>query len=115
MTFENVAERPDEALSRAGRDARPGAGLQGAARRGDGKVDIGLVAGRNMGDDLLGGGVLDRQGLAAAGVDPLAVDQHLVFFGKERGRGGAERGLAYGNRHQSLPGMRAPFNGANAI
>ena len=104
MALEKVAERPDQTLPLAGLDARPRPGLEGAARGGDGEIDVGLVAGRDMGDDFLGGGILDRERLAAAGVDPFAVDQHLMLFRQERRRGGTERWFAYGNGHFYLPG-----------
>ncbi len=92
MALEDVAERPDQTLPRGGRNARPRSGLEGATRRGDRQIDVRLVAGRNMGDHFFVSRVLDGEGLAAAGVDPFAVDQHLMFFRQKRRRGGAKRG-----------------------
>ena len=86
MTLDEVAERPDQTLSRGRRDARPGPSLEGSACGGDCEVDIRLVAGGDMGDDFLGGRVLDCKCLPATSVDPFAVDQHLMFFRQERGR-----------------------------
>ena len=65
MLFEQVAEPPDQARAIAGQDARPRTGLEGPASGGDRRVDIGFVAGRNMGDDLFGRRILDWEGLAA--------------------------------------------------
>ena len=110
MTFEQVGQRPDEALSCGGRDPGPGSGLEGAARGGDRKIDIRLIPGRDVGDDFFGRGILDRKGLAAARVNPFAIDQHLMFLGQERGRGCTERRLVYSGRgfigygHGSAPG-----------
>ncbi len=87
MTLEEIAERPDETLPCGGRDAGPGSRLEGAARSGDRKIDIRLIPRRDVGNDFFGRRVLDRKSLAAAGVDPFAVDQHLMFFSQERRRG----------------------------
>jgi hypothetical protein len=55
-----------------------------------------------VGDDFFGRGILNRKGLAAARVNPFAVDQHLMFFGHECGRGCTERRLVYRNRHRFI-------------
>ena len=54
------------------------------SRRRHRGVDVGLVARGDVGDDLLRGGVLDLEGLAALGFDPFAVDQYVMFLGQKR-------------------------------
>jgi hypothetical protein len=56
-----------------------------------------------MSDHFLRRGILDRESLAAAGVDPFAVDQHLMLLGQERRRGRTERRPADCNCHKNLP------------
>jgi hypothetical protein len=46
-------------------------------RRGDGEIDIRLVALGHIGDHGAGGGVVHLEGLARGGTDHLAVDQHF--------------------------------------
>ncbi len=53
-------------------------GVEGGSGCRDGAVDIGRVTLRNLGDLLLGGRVDDRRGLAAAGIGPVAIDEHLL-------------------------------------
>ena len=71
MLLEQVAEPPDQPRALAGRDARPGPGLERAARGRDREIDVRLVACRDVGDDLLGRRILDRKVL------PLAASTHL--------------------------------------
>ena len=47
-------------------NARPRTSLEGPAGRGDRRVNIGFVAGWNVGDDLFGRRILDRKRLAAS-------------------------------------------------
>ena len=69
-------EQDPAALLRA--HALPAALVEGAVRRLDRAVDVLRAAGRHVGDHALGGGVVDVEGLAALGIDELAVDVHLV-------------------------------------
>src|SRR5262249_38255627 len=107
MLLEQVAEPPDQPRAVTGRHARPRTILEGAPCRGDSQIDIGLLAGRHVRDDLLSGRVLDGEGLAAAGGDPLAVDQELQLLRQEGGGGGAEGRLANGDGHVFLRSRRA--------
>jgi hypothetical protein len=104
MTLDKVAERPDEALPVGRGNAQPRPGLEGTARGGDRQFDIGLIAGRNMREDFLGGRVFDRESLAVAGIDPLAVDQHLMFLDQER------RWQGPGQRARSLANMQRIYD-----
>jgi hypothetical protein len=80
MLLQKVAQAPDQPRSIGGRNARPRAGFESPARRRDGKVDIGLIAGRHMGDGLFGRRILDGKGLAAFRGDPFSVDEELEFL-----------------------------------
>jgi hypothetical protein len=66
-----------ERLGSLGR-RRLGPRHEGGAGGGDGTIDVGSIALRNPGDLVLGGRVDDGGGLAAAGVGPVAVDEHLL-------------------------------------
>src|SRR5580700_6189600 len=81
VLLEKVAYAPDKARSFGGRHSRPGAGFKSAPRRRDGKVDIGLITGRRMRDDLFGCRILDWKSLAAFRGDPFSVDEKLEFLG----------------------------------
>src|SRR5208282_5866516 len=85
------------------RDARPGTALKSAPRRSDREINVGLGACSNVANDLLGSRVLDGKSLAAAGIDPFAVDEQKVLLGEERGRGQAKGRFADCDGHGSLP------------
>jgi len=96
MLLQKVGEPPDEAGALGGRYPRPGAALEGAPRCSDRGIDIGLVAGRDLGDDLLGRGVPTGKVLPLLAANPFAVDQELQVLGEE-GRGSrSERRLSDG-------------------
>ena len=94
VLLEQVAEVPDELRAVGGRDARPRSGLERLPRRVHREVDIGLVARRDVGDDLLRRRIFDLEGLAALGLDPFAVDQHVMLLGQKRLRVLPSFGLA---------------------
>ena len=74
VLFHQVDE-PEQDLSRARRaHGAPGA-FESASRRGDRAVDVGFVAFRDRGDDLLGGRVEGLEGASGGRRNVLAVDQ----------------------------------------
>jgi hypothetical protein len=87
VLLEEIAELPDHPGALAWRDARPGPAFERTPRRRNGEIDIRLIPGRNLGDDLLGRRILDREGLAASRIDPFPVDHELELL-REKGRGG---------------------------
>jgi hypothetical protein len=103
VLFEEVAELPHELRAVAGRNARPLAGFERLSRRRDRGVDVRLVARRHVGDDLLCRRVLDLEGLAALGLDPFAVNQHVMLLGEKRLRVLAELRFGNGDVHEVLP------------
>ena len=70
-----IEPAPQEGGSLGGRPLSPGD--LGAIRRLDGATGLVTAAFRDLGDDLAGGWIRDRKGLAAVGVDPLPVDKGL--------------------------------------
>ena len=103
VLFKKVAEVPYEPRTLGGRDARPRAGFERLARRLHRKVDVGFVAGRDVGDDFLRRRILDLEGLAALGLDPFAVDQHVMLLGQKRLRIFAKFRFGDGDVHDVLP------------
>jgi phosphatidylserine/phosphatidylglycerophosphate/cardiolipin synthase-like enzyme len=103
MLFEEVAEVPYEPRAFGWRDARPRAGFERLARRLHSKINVGFVAGRDVGDDLLRRRVFDLEGLAALGLDPFAVDQHVMLLGQKRLRVFAKLRFGNGDVHDVLP------------
>jgi len=79
VAFDRIGELVERGGSFGRRRLRPG--REGRARCGDRSVDVGDVALRNLGNLLLGGGIDDRCGLAAAGIGPIAIDEHLATGG----------------------------------
>src|SRR4029079_1567114 len=69
---------------------------EGAARGGDGAVDVGGAGGRDAADDVLGGGIDDVERLVGQRGDPLAADVEPVVGGEGDGHrsssGGGPRG-----------------------
>ena len=105
VLFKEVAQAPDELGAVGGRDARPGAGFKRLARRLHRKVDVGFVSGRDVRDDFLRRRILDLEGLAALGLDPFPVDQHVMLLGQKRLRVFAKRGFGDGDVHGHPPGL----------
>ena len=74
-------------LPRPGRpDLGPDAVVEGAARGGNGEVDVGLVTLGHIGDHRPGGRIIDGEGLAGCGLHQLAVDQHPGFTAEKSAR-----------------------------
>jgi hypothetical protein len=67
------------------------------------KVDVGFVASRDVGDDFLRRRILDLEGLAALGLDPFAVNEHVLFLGQKRLRIFAKFGFGNGDVDCILP------------
>src|SRR3989442_7306962 len=64
-----------QAATLPGREVAPGGGLEAAARRRHGIVDVGGVAGGHVGDHVFGGGVDDREALSRERRPPLVIDE----------------------------------------
>jgi len=103
MALDNVAERPDEALPVGGemRDHGPVSKARRAAATARSISALSPAGTCAMISSVAGSSTAKVSPLR--GVDPLAVDQHLMFFGQERRRGGAKRGPADCYRHENLP------------
>ena len=83
MLFEQVAQPPDQARSLGRRDARPRTGLESPARGGDGQVDIGFVAGRDVGDDLFASpGLRPRRSCRSCASTHLPSMRSLCFLAR---------------------------------
>jgi hypothetical protein len=78
VLFQQIAEAPNELRTVGGRDTRPRTAFERLPRGRHRKVDVCFVARRDVGDNLLRRRVFDLEGLAALGLDPLAVDQRAM-------------------------------------
>ena len=83
VLFEQIGQLPDQPSALRGRHPRPGARFECPPRRAYGRVDIGLLARRAMGNRFAAGRVEDLECVAAQGLFPLTVDQQLACPVKE--------------------------------
>ncbi len=99
VLFDQVGELVHKAAALARIHLLPRALVERLARGFGGLVNVGLVTLGDVGDHLAGGRVEGLEGLAALGVKPLAVDEHLRLTDFDR-----ELGLAVGSGFGSRSG-----------
>ena len=83
MLFDQVGEPPHHAAALGWRNLRPWAGFECGARGFYGAVDIFAVAFGDLRENFAGGGIVGGESFAGSGIDPLAVDEHLLLLAYE--------------------------------
>ena len=78
MVEDQIADVPKDLPAFGGREPSPGSLVERMPRRVDRVIDVLGFAFGHLGDDFTGGGIEDRKRFARRGVDPFAVDEHLL-------------------------------------
>ena len=98
VLFEKLRPSQKNVPAFRGTHGAPGT-FKGATGRGDGEVDVGLVAFGDDGKNLFGRGIERLEGPARYRRHAPAVDQKLMLGSREKSRGGRFRGIVICSRH----------------
>ena len=78
VLLDQVTQLPYQAATLRGRHLRPGAALEGLARRFHRAINVLAIAFGNLRQNFSSSGVIGREGFPGGRLDPFSIDEHLA-------------------------------------